>query len=364
MDLPDYDTSAATRPRDIVSRHDLSVERLDFDAIPVIDIGATLGDDSEELRAAAREIYDASVNVGFLYLTNHGIAESVIADALAQIELFFDLPEETKLKYNINDIKRHRGYVPIGALSADPTIVDQQQGYEVGLELPDDDPDYLAGSALFGPNVWPEELPGFQRAVYRYYAEVLALGHRIFRLYALGLGLEEDHFESVLTKPMAQLRLIYYPTTDPMTKPEDAVGIGPHTDYESFTILYQTEAGLEVQNRGGQWVEAPPIPGSFIVNIGDMLQRWTNDLFVSTPHRVINRSGRKRYSLPFFLGTDHDCIVQCLDNCVDADHPPAYPPTHFGYWVENMHSYAYAYRWAERGKLPDPEAAAAKALAK
>lgn len=355
MKLPDYDASAATRPRDIVSRHDLSYQRIDFDAIPIIDISASLTGDGAAMRAAAHEIREACVNVGFFYVKGHGVPDPVIAAALAQVTAFFALPEATKLNYNINEIKRHRGFVPVGGLSADPTIVDQQEGYEVGPELPANDPDYLAGSALFGPNVWPAELPAFQPAVYRYFEDTLDLGHRLFRLFALALDIEENFFEPLITKPMAQLRLLYYPETDPMAEPEDAMGIGPHTDYEPFTMLYQTEAGLQVQNRAGQWVEAPPIPGTFIINIGDMLQRWSNDIFVSTPHRVINRSGRERYSMPLFFGTNHDCIVECLASCVSAERPAAYPPTHAGYWTENMHSYSYAYRWEERGKLPNPE---------
>lgn len=355
MKLPGYDAAARTRPRDIVGRHDFGVERADFDRIPVIDLKASVAGDAAGMTATAAAIRKACIDLGFFYVTRHGIAKDVVAGVRKQARRFFDLPEETKRKYDINELRRHRGYVPIGSLSADPTIVDLQEGFEIGLELPEDDPDYVAGNPLYGPNVWPEELPDFRRDVYRYFEEILVLGHRLFELFALGLGLPKDYFEPFITKPMAQLRLIHYPASDRSTRPEAAVGIGPHTDYEPFTILWQDEDGLQVQNRGGQWVEAPPIPGTFLVNIGDMLQRWTNDLFVSTPHRVISTSGRRRHSFAMFLGTNHDCIVECLETCTGPDRPPRYPPTHAGYWTENMHTYAYAYRWAERGTLPDPE---------
>ncbi len=350
MKRPGYDKDAKTRPRDIVRRHDLSVERADLNSIPVIDVAASVSGDAAGMHATAEAIRKACIDIGFFYVMKHGIATDVIEGAYKQAERFFDLPEETKLRYDINKIKRHRGYVPIGSLSADPKIMDLQEGFEIGLELPDD-PDYLAGNPLYGPNVWPDELPEFRRDAYRYFKEILALGHRLFELFALGLGMPKDYFEPFITKPMAQLRLIHYPST----KSEEAMGIGPHTDYEPFTILWQNAAGLQVQNRRGQWIEAPPIPGTFVVNIGDMLQRWTNDLFVSTPHRVINTSGQRRYSLAMFLGTNHDCVVECLETCTSPDHPPNYPPTHAGLWTENMHTFAYAYRWDERGTLSDPE---------
>lgn len=361
MQVPTYDGDAKVRPTDISDRHDYSAERVDFSEIPVIDIGAMLTDDRDAKASLARKVRDVAQNIGFFYVKNHGVPEDVVAQALATSEQFYQLPDDVKGKYDVNKTKRHKGYVPVGGLSADPTVVDLQEGYEIGLELPDDDPDYLSGNALLGPNVWPEEMPAFQRDIYRYFEESMALGKRLYRLFALAVGMPEDHFESMVTKPCAQLRILYYPDTDP----KDAkVGIGAHTDYESFTLLWQSEAGLQVQNRAGQWIEAPPIEGTFIINIGDMMMRWTNDLFVSTPHRVINTSGKKRYSMALFFAANHDTIVECLPTCSDEDHPAKYPPTHFGYWIENMHSYSYAYRWDERGKLPDPEEAAREILEK
>ena len=358
MDLPEYDETAKIRPTDISDRRDFSADRVDFDEIPVIDIGAMPGDNMDAKLEAAKAAREAAINVGFLYIKNHGISEDVIEAARLATERFYQLPEDVKLQYDVMKSKRHKGYVPVGGLSADPMIMDMQEGYEVGLELPEDDPDHLKGNALLGPNVWPKEMPEFQRDVYRYFEEATELGKRMYRLFALALDMPEDFFEPMVTKPCAQLRMLYYPDTDPN---EAKVGIGAHTDYESVTLLWQSEQGLQVQNRAGQWIEAPPIPGTFVINIGDMLMRWTNDLFVSTPHRVLNTSGRKRYSFALFFAANHDTVVQCLPTCTDASNPPKYPPTHFGYWIENMHSYSYAYRWEERGKLPDPEEAA-KAL--
>jgi len=361
MQVPTYDENAKVRPTDIAARSGTEARKVDFSDIPVIDIGAMLGDDDEAKQAAADKVREAAINVGFFYVKNHGIPAEVIEQACATADRFYALPEDIKCRYDVMKTKRHKGYVPVGGLSADPTIVDLQEGYECGLELPDDDPDYLAGNALLGPNVWPEEMPEFQRDIYRYFEESTELGKRLYRLFALAVGMPEDYFEPMVTKPCAQLRILYYPDTDP----KDAkIGIGAHTDYESFTLLWQSEQGLQVQNRAGEWIEAPPIEGTFVINIGDMMMRWTNDLFVSTPHRVVNSSGRKRYSMALFFAANHDTVVECLPTCQSPDNPPKYPPTHFGYWIENMHSYSYAYRWDERGKLPDPEEAARELLAR
>ena len=170
----------------------------------------------------------------------------------------------------------------------------------------------------------------------------------------LALDLPEDYFNSVLRKPIAQLRLLYYPPVE-KKRPEPQMGIGAHTDYECFTILWQTEPGLQVQNRNNEWIDAPPVEGTFVVNVGDMMMRWTNNLFRSTPHRVVTRARNKRYSFPFFFAANYDTVVRCLETCISEKTPPTYPPTKFGYWVENMHAYSYVYRHDERGKLPNPE---------
>ena len=345
-----------TRPTEVANREVLRARQLDFEQIPVIDLGAMFDDDREAIVRTALAVRDACVQVGFFYIKNHRVPMDTVLDASQHTRDFFLLPLETKLQYDIGRIKRHRGYVPFGALTADPDAVhDVQEGYEVGLELPGDDPEYLAGSALHGPNVWPDEVSGFGPSVYRYFENIIDLGHVLFRAFAIALDLPDDHFEPMITRPTAQLRLIYYPESEVSSTDVDTLGIGAHTDYECFTILWQDQSGLQVQNRAKEWVEAPPIDGTFVVNIGDMMQRWTNDLFVSTPHRVVNPPGKERISFPLFFGANHDTVVRCLDNCTSADNPPRYPPTHSGYWIENMHTFSYVYRHHERGKLPNPE---------
>ncbi len=348
--------SYPTRPTEFANRRVLGSRALDFSEIPMIDLAPMRGADEGAKRRLTEAVRDVCCRVGFFYVKNHGVPDVTVEEALGETERFFALPSAVKLRYDIARIGRHRGFVPVGALTADPdTEPDRQEGYEVALELPEDDPDYLAGSKLYGPNVWPREVPEFAPKVYRYFESVRELGHLLFRAFALALELPEAFFEPEITKPTAQLRLIYYPAGHDDGVKLQNIGIGAHTDYECFTILWQNAPGLQVQNRSNEWVEAPPIPGTFVVNIGDMMQRWTNDMFRSTPHRVINPPGRERYSFPFFFGANHGTIVRPLGSCCGPDNPPRYPPTHFGYWVENMHAYSYVYRHEERGILPNPE---------
>ena len=333
----------------------LGARRVPFESIPVIDIAPMFGGHARARRETAAALRAACHDVGFFYIRNHRVPTALIDRAFGECARFFALPFEEKMALDIHTIGRHRGFVPPGGLAADPSAKpDLQEGYELALELPDDDPDYLAGSVIYGPNVWPENLPGFRDGVYAYFEEILSLGRVLFGAFALALDLPPDYFDSVITKPMGQLRLIYYP---PQEAPihADEIGIGAHTDYECFTILKTGGPGLQVRNTDGEWIEAPPIPDTFVINIGDMMQRWTNDLFQSTPHRVINTSGRTRYSLPFFFGANADTIVAPLDCCTGPDNPPRYPPTQSGYWTDMMYAEAYTYRRPFLDQLPKPE---------
>jgi isopenicillin N synthase-like dioxygenase len=335
----------------------LGAKRLAFDDIPVIDIDGLFSAEAAGRQRVADVVGEACRDVGFFYVRNHRIPEAAITGAYDAMTQYFDLPLSDKMKLDIHQVQRHRGYVPVGGLYADPTArPDSQEGFELSFELPADDPLYLDGNIMMGPNVWPDGLPAFRPAVYGYYQQVIDLGHVLFRAFALALGIEENFFEDKIDKPMGQLRLIHYPIREgPVVA--DRIGIGAHNDYECFTILWQDDTGgLQVGNRDGDWVEAPPIPGAFIINVGDMMMRWSNDQFVSTPHRVINSSRRERYSMPFFFGVNFDTVVTPLPQCCGPDNPPRYPPTKSGWWSVRMITDAYEYRRAYRGTLPDPEA--------
>ena len=357
LDFP-AERPAPAGPAEIANRASLDSRRLDFEEIPIIDLAPMFGSERRAMEDCASALRRACTEVGFFYIVNHGVEEATIRSVLDQTRRFFELPEEAKLAYDLARTRRHRGYVPFEALSADPGAEpDVQEAYEVGLELPADDPLHLAGNPLYGPNVWPHELPGFADEVYAYFEKVLTLGHVLFRAFAIALDLPDDFFEPQIARPMTQLRLIHYPESEREMHDAATLGVGAHTDYECFTILWQDAPGLQVQNTSGDWIEALPVPGTFVVNIGDMMQRWTNDLFVSTPHRVVNPPHTARHSFPMFFGTNHDTVVRVLEPCTGPDNPPRYPPTHAGYWTETMHTHVYTYRRAERGKIPNPELA-------
>jgi isopenicillin N synthase-like dioxygenase len=325
-----------------LDRSDLSAAQ--FDHIPIVDIAGLFSADLAERQAAAEAIGEACRNVGFLYVINHTVPLELISEVYRVADEFYSLPLEQKLKYRIDRLGRHRGYVPIGDLVADmhdQTAFDLHEGYEVSLELPADDPDYRAGNIMYGPNLWPDYPADFRAVVYAYFEAILALGRTLFRGFALALNLPETYFDDKITKPMAQLRVLHYP---PQSQPIDPkhIGVGAHTDYECFTILAQSSPGLQVQNSLGRWIEAPPIPGAFVINIGDIMARWTNDVFRSTVHRVINTTGQKRFSLPFFFGANYDAVITCLESC--QSHPARYGPTTAGEWTVSNISAAYSYR--------------------
>ncbi|MBN35674.1 MAG: 2OG-Fe(II) oxygenase [Rhodospirillaceae bacterium] len=334
----------------------IDARELDFDSIPVIDIGPLFHDDEKGQQRVANEIGEACRHTGFFYVTNHGIDQDVVDELVGQTKRFFHLPLEQKMDVDVMKTQRHRGYVPNGALYADVNKKpDLQEGYEVSMELPDDDPHYLDGNIMLGPNVWPEKLPGFREGVYTYYEAVHALGRKMFNAFERTLGLPQGWFDDKIDKPMGQLRLIYYPSQEgPIDA--DQIGIGAHTDYECFTLLLQDDVGgLQVGNRAGEWIKATPIPGAIVINIGDMLMRWTNGEFVSTPHRVINDSGRERVSFPFFFGANYDTVVRPLPQFTSDDKPAQFPPTMCGPWTETQITDVYEYRVAYRGKVPNPE---------
>lgn len=311
-------------------------KRVSFDSIPVVDIGPLSGGDRRAMERVAAALDHACRNIGFFYIKNHGVPQAVIERVCAEAARFFALPLDDKMKIYFRKARHYgRGYVPLLENKPDPTMAkaDLHEAFELSLELPADDPDYLAGCKMYGPNQWPEDLPGFRAGIYAYYEAIRELGRTLFRAFAIALDLPDDYFEDKIDKPMGQLRVIRYP---PQEGPIDGEqwGIGAHADYECFTILWQDEVGgLEVVNSAGDWIEAPPIPGTFVVNIGDMLARWTNDIYASTVHRVLNRSGQERYSFPFFYGANYDTVVTCLESCRDEGQPPKYPPTSAGEWA-------------------------------
>jgi isopenicillin N synthase-like dioxygenase len=293
----------------------------DFKSIPLVDIADLASGDPNRRRITAQAMGQAAREVGFLYVTGHGVPAALTQDLRAAAERFFSQPMDRKMESYIGRSGNHSGYVPEGEEVFASGKIDRKEAYDVNLDVPD-----AAGEApMLGATLWPE-LDGFRPAVGAYYAAIAALARRLFAGFALALGLDEDAFEPHLTRPPSQLRLVHYPY-DPAAS--DQEGIGAHTDYEFFTVLQGTAPGLEVRNGAGDWIDAPPVEGAFVVNIGDMLEVWTNGEFRATDHRV-RKVEEERYSFPFFATCDYATVVA--------------PAARFGRMVSGEHLWAQTVR--------------------
>ena len=288
----------------------------DFAQIPAVDVSGLFSSDPVRQRAVADLLGHAAREVGFLYVTGHGIPAELFDDLLAVTREFFALSYQEKMRVYIGNSTNHRGYVPEGEEVFSGGKRDKKEAFDLALELPADDPDYLRGNRLLGPNLWPES-PDMAAVVNRYYAAVLELGHVLLRGFALAIGESPGVFTSYVTKPPSQLRLIHYPEDLDAT---DSVGIGAHTDYELFTLLRPTKPGLEVLNGAGTWVDVPVVPDAFVVNIGDLFETWTNGHFVATTHRV-RKVTEERYSFPLFYNVDFDTVIAPLAQFVRPGEP-------------------------------------------
>ncbi len=305
----------------------LRAARLSVAQIPVIDTSPLRGAPGRAEMVAA--IDAACREIGFFYAVNHGVAQGQIDEVYAQAKRFFDLPVAEKEKIAIERSPCHRGWFRLGAENLDPAqqaVGDFKEGLKIGRDLPVTHERVQAGLPLHGPNQWPD-LPGWRDVMQGYYDEMAGLGRLMMGGFAEALGLDAGFFEPWLGITMTTLGALHYPPQTGLIT-EGQIGAGAHTDYGCFTLLHQDEAGgLQVRRRDGLWIDAPPVPGSFVVNIGDMLERWTNGVFCSTLHRVVNVSGRDRYSLPFFFDPDFYAPVECLETCLGVGEEAKFKPT-------------------------------------
>ena len=311
--------------------------------IPVIDLAPSFTDSPVERRAVAWEIHKACRDVGFFYVRNHGIAEEMIKAEFASSKAFFDLPAEQRMAVRMSNSPNRAGYEGIGGQTLDTDAPpDLKESFYTNNDLPDDHPYVKAGARGYGGNQWPD-LPGFREQQLAYHAAVCKLGFHLMRLLALSLDLQEDHFLPLYETAQTTLRIIKYPP-HPAGSQFNQLGAGAHTDWGGITLLAQDDiGGLEVQNADGDWISATPIPGTFVVNLGDMIARWTNGLYHSNMHRVLNNlsAGRDRYSVACFFSPDRNAIIECLPTCVDEDNPPKFATCTAGEHLDEMFRRSY-----------------------
>jgi len=286
--------------------------------VPVIDVAPLVAGGAGE-DAVARAIGRACRDAGFFYVVGHGVAPGLLArlDALSRRFFAQDLERKLRIRMELGG-RAWRGYFPVGG-ELTSGVPDDKEGLYFGAELADDDPRVAAGVPLHGRNLFPD-VPGLREAVLAWLDAMTRLGHALMRGVALSLGLEPDYFLARYTRdPLILFRIFHYPGSDARAPSAERWGVGEHTDYGVLTILAQDAVGgLEVRSRDG-WVEAPPLPGAFVCNIGDMLDRMTRGLYRSTPHRVRNRSAQGRLSFPFFFDPALDAVVRPIETLAVAD---------------------------------------------
>jgi isopenicillin N synthase-like dioxygenase len=310
---------------------------------PIVSLEGIRSADPAARLAVAAAFRAACLDKGFLYVVDHGIEPDLMEAMFKQTRRFFDLPMAHKLAVDKARSTCNRGYEPLRAQVLEPgTPPDLKEGFYIGTDLPMNDPRVVAELFNHGPNQWPDELPGWRETMQAYFAQMTDLCRLTMRALALSLDLSENHFETFCHDPLATLRLLHYPP-QPANPLPDEKGCGAHTDFGALTFLLQDDAGgLQVWDEQHGWIDAPPVPGAYVLNLGDLIARWTNDRYRSTLHRVINRSGRERYSVPFFYTGRADHDVTCLPGCLAPGETAKYKPTTALGHLREMYDRTYA----------------------
>ncbi|MGB0629752.1 MAG: isopenicillin N synthase family dioxygenase [Alphaproteobacteria bacterium] len=314
---------------------------LDPDAIPVIDI-MPLRDGSDP-DGVARALHAASKNLGFIYIKGHGIPADAISAAQNSAFGFFRRPDAEKETVRVSS--KHRGWIGHGgAKMYDTAKADLKESFVWGYQdtdgkTPDDHP-------LRGPNQWPDFDPGMERHAMDYFHHAHDVAHHLMRGFAIGLGLAEDFFLRSTDRPLSRASYVYYPH-QPADAGADSFGVGPHTDFGVLTVLCQDSVGgLQVQDVNGDWLHAPPIDGTLIVNVADLLTRWTDGAYKSTPHRVVNNSGRERLSLVLAYDPNPETAIDARD-VFGPGYQPKEEATTCGDYLVWRFEKAFSYRKSE-----------------
>jgi len=303
--------------------------------IPVIDLGPYLAGRPAAAAATAAELGRALQEVGFFVIVNHGIPQALVDDTFEEARRFHAQPMEAKLALRMNE--HNNGYMMLGRYAVWTSDVnandkpDLNEAFFIKRERGPDDPLVRAGRRFAGPNQWPAALRGFREKVLAYTGTVDALAQKLVPLCAMALDLPADALDGAFRESQFSFRLTHYP---PVPAEANQFGIAPHTDSNFMTFLAQSDIpGLQVRMPDGDWLDVPYLPGSFAVNSGDTMQRWTNHRFKSTPHRALPPVGRPRYAIPYFFGPHLDTEVACLPTCQGPGNPARYPPTTYAAYL-------------------------------
>jgi isopenicillin N synthase-like dioxygenase len=323
------------------------------ETIPLIDLGPCFAGAPGALDRAAQELRRALTEIGFYFIVNHGIPRALIQEAFRQAARFHGQPLDDKMKIRID---RHNvGYLPMKGDTLRTSVVQTvtkpnlNEALFVARDLSADHPDVVADRRFRSANQWPQNLPGFRDHVMAYCDALERLVQRLVRLYARALDLPATYFDAPFTDFQYKLRATHYPPQPAVA--DDEFGIAPHTDTSFLTLLAPNDVpGLSIRTQDGNWIDAPAIADAFVVNGGQLLLRWTNDRFLATPHRAINRSGGERYALAFFCDANIDWPIAAVPTCVGPDRPPKYPTTYYT-------DYMVAYQKRTYDLLADQQAA-------
>jgi isopenicillin N synthase-like dioxygenase len=326
--------------RYLAGEQGFGIKRDAVKSIPVVDLAPFIaGGTDAQRKSVAQELRKACIDVGFFYLAGHGFSATELDDGIKWGHKFFELPLEQKMTLHVQG-PGLPGFMRVGGIDPDKNpdkAADLKERFIMSRERFPDETSEVGFTA--GQSRWPSEemLPGFATFMKEHLAKRVVLSQALARAFALSLDLSEDFFDSYYHRLGVVSIINYYPPLSPETAKKTQWSFSPHTDYGGFTLLSQDSlGGLQVRNSAGEWINVPPIEGTFVVNIGDLMATWTNDLYKSNLHRAANVSNEARISIPFFASPQGSSMIQCLDTCQSASNPPRYAPVTAGQYVRTL----------------------------